>query len=243
MTATPSPTFFDTIGAALKSALIAHNTNSLPHQLVAHIESWEQPNPTFEIWPCPANPEGRWTDGVIETFGPLNEETLHVALNNIDVRGSNVSPVSAYGVDQKFPQSSIGSNFTICNTFWAESALRKRGSDLFLPEPALANFWKVICDSSEVNIHATYDIEWNTPLARTLSTGYVSFLFRFRPTTRLAGGFKDLNAHLLDIPPPESWKLCKQFGTPYSRKTRGKRTRRDDAKAKRSILTALSESL
>lgn len=237
---TSEPTFFSTIGDALKRELIAHNTISVPHRLVAHVSTWEDPNPKFEIWPCPANPAAVWWERSEE----LNEDTLQVSLNEIDIRASNCSPVSLYGPEHSFPQMSIGSQFTVCETYFAESARFERGPNLLLPEPGLAKCWPALCASSEVVIDATYNIQWLTARATTYATGYVSIFGRYSPQS-LAGGHRNLNPHLHHHNPPESWKTCKQYGDEYSRQKSGKSQGKKERKKKESssILSSLAYSL
>jgi len=216
MTTSPAPTFLADIGQALKRELIAHNTYNTPHHLVAHVNGWTAPNPTLEIWSCPANPNATWHNARLPGETPVDEDNLEVSLLYVDVDSSDVCPVSPYDSMDGFPKSHISSNFKGVGRFFAERTGSERAPRLFLPEPGLAYAWPILVESAEVNVVACYDVVYRGPGWRTGGTGWVTLCGRYSQES-LDGGYRNLNAHLMDAPPPASWRTCRQYGIPHER--------------------------
>jgi len=130
--------------------------------------------------------------------------------------------------------------------YFTERKGSERAPGLYLPEPGVANAWPVLRSSAEVEMNACYAVDYETPTHSSGGVGWVTFCTRFSRES-LDGGYKNLNAHLLDTPPPASWKLCKQFGDEYyrrSKKPKGKQVRkRGAAKKEETILSSISNAL
>jgi hypothetical protein len=211
--------FFDTIGFALLETLRAKQClGHPPHKLVAHIESWAAPRPTFDVWPCEINPTGAWNLALgLHHLNVDKEEDVDVAiaLNHVDVHASNVSPASRPEI---FPQTCISSNFAVFERFWAEGMPRQRAAGLYLPEPGLAHVWPRLVVLPEVAVDAMYTLTLRGAAFTTSLTVGVTLVCRFSETARVCY-WRNLNEHLLtpDAPPPLAWSTTyPQFGQPIT---------------------------
>jgi hypothetical protein len=189
--------FFTLIGQALLRALRQKSINRPPVGLVANIQSWARPNPTFSVWPCNGNPRGEWgTRRGPSSLSPL----AAIKLRYIDIVGSDTDPPSLYG--REHPQRYIHGTYTLFQRYFApEQCLFTQGLSL-TPQQGLAHIWSRLVATPNVALEAEYELRDGG--ASTLFC--LTFLTRFTPNAHL-DLFMDVNPHLLQVSPPLTWGM------------------------------------
>lgn len=182
--------FFDSLGQALKQELIKRSTPHVPHLLVVKIEDWKNPNFHFDLWPCPANPDTKWFESADFGNDSITSETLKVKTCYVDINTSNVPP---QGHEDGFPQTHINSNF----------GLMRRSTGLGI-DSQFYLLWKDITSYSEISVTVCYKITVTLETLTSYEVGWVTILTRFSKSA-CKTGFKNLNTHLLELSPPETW--------------------------------------
>jgi len=167
--------FFDLIGQALVVELQKRRLARPPLGLVVLVDTWDNPEPRFEIHQCPENPRGTWGTRVRASASELRDMT--VTLQYVDVAASHASPSAI---------TRLVSDVDVFHRYVASDAI-----------PGLLRVWFSLTRLPNVALDATYHLR--TGHGHTWRV-YLTFLTRFGRDAKETG-FRDLNVHLLKVCP------------------------------------------
>lgn len=186
-----SSTLFDDMFDAVSAYLLRGTGPPAPLGLVAHLTSWESPQPRLDVWRCPANPEakGMTCDGGGD---PSPGRPVGMCISSVWLRGTNDVPCVYYNNTQNFPLT------------WpipAEITRVYHGQDTDVaPQKWLAEQWPLIRDTPEVSLLVEFHVKWlldDYPNKTYWNQAWVTLLTRFSAEAQ-GLGYRNLNAHLLD---------------------------------------------
>jgi len=218
--------FFTLIGNALVKELQRRRLARAPLGLVVHLDTWEHPNPRFEVWPCPGNLKGVW--GATNRASRRDVKDMHMALNYIDIAASQYAPFSM-DIESPPSPSSIGPGVDMFNRFSVDPITP------MIPERGLSQLWDKLVELPNVALDADYVLS----SGGLRSSVYLTFLTRFAQHVQDAG-YKNLNKHLLKRPLPGSWVVLMTPSSPSSNK-RKRSTDDEDYDGRSEIIVTIDD--